>query len=114
MDRRCFMLGIALGLVSGPRTAHAQPRGKPAHVVFLANGTEAFASRWFAAFQEGLRDLGYVEGRSIAISAHYAEGESGRLPGLIAEIVRARPDIIVAAGFPALRRLKSATDTVPI
>ena len=65
-------------------------------------------------FRQGLRELGYVEGKNIVIEWRYAEGKLDRLPALAAELVRLKVDIIVTAGAPATRAAKEATATIPI
>ena len=66
------------------------------------------------AFRQGLRELGYVEGKNIVIEWRYAEGKLDRLPALAAELVRLKVDVIVTAGRIATRAAKEATDTIPI
>jgi putative ABC transport system substrate-binding protein len=66
------------------------------------------------ALQQGLRDLGYVEGQNMAIVYRYAEGKIERLPKLAAELVRLRVEVIVAGGAPAIRAAQHATRTLPI
>ena len=66
------------------------------------------------AFRQGLRELGYVEGKNIIIQFRYAEGKLDRLRDLAAELVRLKVDIIVTAGPPATRAAKEATATIPI
>jgi putative ABC transport system substrate-binding protein len=69
---------------------------------------------WYEPFAQGLRDLGYVEGRNIAFDRRYAEGKTEILPTLATELVRNQPDLILAIGTPATRAAKSATQTIPI
>jgi putative ABC transport system substrate-binding protein len=66
------------------------------------------------AFREGLRELGYVEGKNIIIEYRYGEGRMERLPGLAADLVRLKVDIIVTGGRPSTRAAKQATSTIPI
>jgi putative tryptophan/tyrosine transport system substrate-binding protein len=66
------------------------------------------------AFRQGLRDLGYVEGKNIVIESRSAEGKSERVPALAAELVRLKVDVIVTAGPQATRAVKEATATIPI
>jgi putative tryptophan/tyrosine transport system substrate-binding protein len=68
----------------------------------------------YDAFRQRLRELGYVEGKNIAIEGRYAEGQLERLPDLAAELVRLKVDVIVARGLPAARAAKEATATIPI
>ena len=66
------------------------------------------------AFRQGLRELGYVEGKNIVIEYRYAEGNLDRLPALAAELVRLKVDVIVTGGGPNTRAAKEATNTIPI
>ena len=66
------------------------------------------------AFRQGLRELGYVEGKNIVIEWRYAEGKLDRIPALAAELVRLKVDVIVTAGPTATRAAKEATTTIPI
>ena len=66
------------------------------------------------AFRQGLRELGYVEGKNIVIEWRYAEGKVDRLPALAAELMRLKVDVIVSGGSSATRRAKEATSTIPI
>ena len=67
-----------------------------------------------AAFRQGLRELGYIEGQNIQIEHRYGEGRSDRLPGIVSEFVRLNVDVIVAASIQAIREAKNATKTIPI
>ena len=78
-----------------------------------AASLSAFATRT-EAFRQGLRELGYVEGKNIIIEYRYAEGKLDRLPALAAELVRLKVDVIVTGGAPATRSAKEATRTIPI
>ena len=66
------------------------------------------------AFLQGLRDLGYIQGKNIQIEHRYAEGRSNRLPGLVAELVQLQVDVIVVGSAQAIRAAKQATKTIPI
>jgi putative tryptophan/tyrosine transport system substrate-binding protein len=65
-------------------------------------------------FVQGLREAGFVEGRNLVIDTRWAEGKPERLPALVAELLAARPDVIVTAGNPPAQAAKAATSTVPI
>ena len=116
IDRRAFVAGAALGVLAAPLARAAQPGGKLHRIGFLAAGSSADQrlQRFFQAFRSGLAELGYVEGRSIAIESRWAAGRYERLPGLAAELVRLKTDVIVTAAVPAIRAAKDATGTIPI
>jgi len=104
-------LAAALALLAAPLAAPAQQSGKTARVGILFFVTSPLLDE---AFRQGLRELGYVEGQNIAIEYRSAEGKSERLPGLAAELVRLKVDVIVAASPPATEAAKQATSTIPI
>lgn len=113
MKRRTF-LGIAAGAAACPLAALAQQGARAPKIGFLGVGSPSgFASR-LEGFRQGLRDLGYVEGKTIAIEYRWAEGHYERLPELAAELVRAKVDLIVTHATPGSLAAKHATTTVPI
>ncbi|HZM34047.1 MAG TPA: ABC transporter substrate-binding protein [Burkholderiales bacterium] len=81
---------------------------------FLGNSNPALEANLVGPFRDGLRDLGYIEGQSIAIEYRWAEGDYGRFPRLIRELIDAKVEIIVTAGTPATLALKKATTSIPI
>jgi len=93
--------------------AEAQPAAKVARIGFLSPNLTANPSMQ-EAFRQGLRDLGYVEGRNVAIEYRDAGGKVERLPALAAELVALKVDVIVAGGTPAALAAKQATTTLPI
>jgi ABC-type uncharacterized transport system substrate-binding protein len=90
-----------------------QPTNIPRVAYLGATSLTANAAR-VEAFRQGLRELGYVEGKNIVLELRSAEGEQGRLPALAAELVRLKIDIIVSAGQSVTRAAKEATTTIPI
>src|SRR5215813_3538683 len=114
MQRRAF-IGVLTGrLLAAPLAAGAQQAGKVYRIGFLGNSTAALEANLVGAFREGLRDLGYVEGRNIAIEYRWAEGKYERFPALVAELLAVKVDVIVTAGTPAAVAVKQATTTVPL
>jgi putative ABC transport system substrate-binding protein len=103
-------LRLALLLLAAPLAAGAQPAGRIARVGLLANNTGPHLQ----AFEAGLRELGYVEGRNVVIERRNANGEFSRLPALAADLVRLEPDVIVAPDPPSTRAARGATGTIPI
>jgi len=112
MQRRDF-LGVLGSAAAWPLVARAQQPEQPARIGYIGLGSAAQNVWETDALLAGLRDLGYVEGRTARIEARFAEGDEGRLPGLAAELVGLNVDIIVtvASGVPAARRV---TSTIPI
>ena len=107
------MAPFAGGLVVAPSAAEAQQAAKVARIGYLGTN-RAVAPRHVDAFLQGLRDLGYVEGRNLVIEYRDAEGKLERLPALAAELVALKVDVIVAATTPGALAAKQATKTVPI
>jgi putative ABC transport system substrate-binding protein len=107
-----FAIVVAL-TVCGARAEAQQPTKIPRIGFLIASSPSAMAPR-IDAFRQGLRELGYVEGKNIVIERRYAEGKSDQLPGLAAELVRLKVDIIVTSGPTATRPAKEATATIPI
>ena len=112
MDRRTFIGTVAGGLLAGPLMVDAQQAGKlPVVGVLINNATRSPTLR---AFEQGLRDLGYVDGKNIIIEIQSAGGKPGALPGLAAELVRRKVDIIFASGPAAISAAREATSVSPI
>ena len=99
MDRRRFLLTSLAGVVSAPLAAEAQPAGRIWRIGYVSLVSEKLEQYrpWVAAFRDGLRELGYVEGENVVIEQRYAAGHVERLPALAAELVRLKVDILVAA-----------------
>jgi putative ABC transport system substrate-binding protein len=113
MERRTFMVMLTGGIVAAPLAAEAQQAAKIARIGFLASNLAA-NPHLPEAFRQGLRDLGYVEGRNVMIEYRDAEGKSERLPALAAELVVLKVDVIVVASTPPALAAKQATKTIPI
>jgi putative tryptophan/tyrosine transport system substrate-binding protein len=111
---RLIGLAVVIALVLAPFAAEGQRAGKVPHIGYLSLLSAARDSPNMEAFHQGLRDLGYVEGKTALIDARYADGKLEILPELAAEIVRLNVDVIVAAPTPAVRAVQQATRTIPI
>ena len=94
--------------------ANAQQPAKVPRIGFLSSLSPAAVSARMDAFRQGLRELGYVEGKNIVIESRWAEGKTERLPELAAELVRLKVDVIVTGGPSVNRFAKEATVTIPI
>ena len=115
--RKCLLrTTFALALLAVPFMAGAQQLGKIPTIGYLSQQTAPAGSpyRLLEAFLEGLRELGYVEGKNIAIERRYTEGNNERLPEFVAELVRIKVDIIIAETGMATLQAKKATQTIPI
>ena len=113
MNRRNTVLAlVALG--AAPLAAEAQQAQKLPVVGFLHPGFPGVSSLTLTYLREGLRDLGYIEGETIKIEARWAHGKPETLPGLAAELVRLKVDILLATGPPSVIAAKQATGTLPI
>ena len=116
MKRRDFIKLVG-GAAAWPLAAHAQQVGKVPRIGCLSPGRSELPDPTFNmlnAFLQGLQELGYTEGQNLAIDRQYADGNSDRLRELAAELVRRKPDIIVAFSTTAARPAKQATGIIPI
>ena len=113
MRRRTFLATASGGLLAAPIAAEAQQAAKVARIGYLST-TGAASPHLPEAFRQGLRDLGYVEGRDVMIEYRDAEGKLERLRALAADLVALKVDVIVAPAYPGALAAKNATDTIPI
>ena len=108
---RC--IAVAVMLLAMAIIAEAQqPKLHRIGILFI--GTSSFYSAWIDVFRQGLKELGYIEGKNIAFEYRYAEGKADRLPALAAELVVLKVDVIVTSATPSVLALKKATSTIPI
>src|SRR5262249_27024025 len=112
MRRRDFIKGIAV-YPAWPLAASAQQAGKLPTIGFLGTTTPSGWSQWVAAFVQRLRDVGWIEGRTIALEYRWAEGRDERFVEIAAEFVQLKVDVIVTSGT-ALLAAKQATSVIPI
>jgi putative ABC transport system substrate-binding protein len=108
------ILCAAAGLLLAAPEAQAQPAVKVARIGYLSTLSANSDTANREAFRKGLAALGYVEGQNALIEARHANGNLERLPELANEIVRANPDVIVAATTPAVRAVQRATAAIPV
>ena len=112
MRRREFITLLGGAAAAWPVALRAQaiiPR-----IGFMGNSTAALEANVVGSFCDGLRELGYQEGRNIVIEYRWADGNYARFPALVAELIAAKVDVIVTAGTPAVLAVKKATTTVPV
>ena len=105
---------VALLLVVATLAADAQQPSRVYRIGILQPGPKTLPSPQIGGFREGLRDFGYVEGQNVLMEYRFAEDELDRLPGLAAELVTLKVDIIYATVTPAAQAAKNATQTIPI
>src|SRR5947209_8118877 len=113
MKRRDF-ISLLGGAAAWPVAARGQPAGKRPIVGFLGQSTPLGESERAAAFAQRLRDLGWIEGSTIAIEYRWADGLSERLAEIAAEFARLKVDVVVTGGTPAVMAAKQAMPVVPI
>src|SRR5687767_7535244 len=113
MGRKLISLLTILLLASIHFAAAQQPTKVPRIAFLSASSPSAMAGR-YEAYSQGLRELGYVEGKNIVIESRYSEEKQERVPAFAAELVRLKIDVIVTGGSIATRAAKEATVTIPI
>src|SRR6185295_19912287 len=112
VQRRDFLIAAG-ALLAAPLVAEAEQAAKVTRIGYLSHNLAA-SPHLREAFLQGLRDLGYVEGRNVVIEYRYAEGKPERLPVLAAELVALKVDVIVTVSNTTALAAKQATRTVPI
>jgi putative tryptophan/tyrosine transport system substrate-binding protein len=113
MRRREFITLIS-GAAAWPLAARAQQPAKLPTIGFLGQSTRSAASEWVAAFVQRLRELGWIENRTVAIDYRWAEGREERFAEVADEFVRLKVDVIVTSGTPQVLAAKQATSVIPI
>ena len=108
------IMAIVVAFTLCGAVATAQQAAKVSHIGYLTGSSLSVITDRTEAFRQGLRELGYLDGKNIAIEWKSAEGKFDRLPGLAAELVRIKVDIIVTTGASPTRAAKEATKTIPI
>jgi putative ABC transport system substrate-binding protein len=114
MRRIGLVVVLALGVFVRPLVGEAQQAGKVPRVGLLGTATPSLMAPWISAFRDGLRQHGYVEGQNVVIEYRWGEGKPDRFPGLVAELVRLKVDVIVTSGPHAIRAAQAGTSTIPI
>jgi putative ABC transport system substrate-binding protein len=110
MNRRVFLAAVTGGLLAGPLAVEAQQAGKVYRVAIVSWANELSDGPFLGT----LRNLGYVEGRNLAVERRSCESKNERAPEIMAEVVRLKVDVIVTAINPVTRAAKEATTSIPI
>ena len=114
MKRREFITLLGGAVAAWPLAARAQQPGRLRTIGFLGQSTRSAASEWVAAFVQRLRELGWMEGRTITIEYRWSEGREERFAEIAAELVRLKVDVILTSGTPEVLAAKQATSVIPI
>jgi putative ABC transport system substrate-binding protein len=114
VNRRAFLGWSIVAAFIAPGATEAQPPAKVYRIGFLGGSSPSGYAPHVAALHLGLRDHGYLEGKTVTLEFRWAEGQYDRLPALAAELVGLKVDIIVTQGTPAALAAKQATPTIPI
>jgi putative ABC transport system substrate-binding protein len=115
MNKKIFRLALIAFLLALSVPADAQQAGKVPRIGILAPGSSAFpTSAYHDSFRQGLRELGYIEGKNIFIEIRYAEGKQDRLSYIATELIKLKVDVIVTATRPGVLAAKNATSAIPI
>jgi len=114
VDRRAFIAVIGGGLLAAPLVAEGQQPGKVYRIGMLETRATVLNAANIDAFRQGLRELGYKEGRNLEIVYRSSDGRDQRFPGLASELVRLQVDLILTRGTPAALAAKSVTRTIPV
>src|SRR6478672_13710277 len=113
MKKKIRVLTFCAMLLAHCSTSEAQQATKVPRIGYLTGATRDGQAARIEAFRQGLRELGYVEGKNVVIEYRYAEGKLDRLPDLAGELVGLKVDVIVTVG-PASRIAMKASSTIPI
>ena len=114
MKRRYFIRLFGGAAAAWPLAARAQQPGKVPTIGYLGGGGSINQRAWVDAFVQRLRELGWIEGRTVAIEVRWAEGRNERFAEIAPEFVRLKVDLIVASTTPAVIAAKQATSVIPI
>jgi putative ABC transport system substrate-binding protein len=113
--KKLFRLLLIIAFLGAGAISEAQQPPKIPRIGYVSGpGGPNNPSPSDEAFQQGLRDLGYIAGKNILVEYRYAEGNLDRLPGLVAELVQLKVDVLFVSNLPAIRAAKEATKTIPI
>ena len=114
MKKKITVLTLCAMLFAHCSSAEAQQPTRIPRIGFVSNTTSSAVAARMEAFRQGLRELGYVEGKKIVIEYRHSEGKSDRLAGLVAELVRLKIDVLVTSGPSVTRAAKKTTSAIPI
>ena len=114
LTRRSLVLALGAAVATRPWRAPAQPSTAAPHIGYISLGSPRSNGAFLGAFKDGLRELGYVDGRNIVIDVRWAGDSPADLPRLAASLVKERPNAIIGTCIPSTRAAKEATRTIPV
>src|SRR5262249_18083391 len=114
IGRRELLVALGGAAAAWPLAARAQQPGKLPTIGFLGQSTRSATSEWTTAFVQRLRELGWIDGRNVAIEYRWGEGRDELFAQIAAEFVRLKVDVFVTAGTPQVLAAKQATSVIPI
>ena len=114
ITRRKVLLAIATTLLAMPLAGETQNARKIYRVGYLGNSSASLEPDLVEAFRQGMRDLGYIEGKNLVIEFRWAEGRYDRFASLVTDLIHLPVDVIVTAGTPGTLAAKNATKTIPV
>ena len=109
-----LVLAVCVVAAAGASEARAQATARPFRVGYIVVATPEEQAHLTRALEDGMRDLGYVEGRNVVYERRFAHGDTRRLPALAADLVRLGPDVIVTGANPVIEAVRRATTTIPV
>src|SRR5262245_59418050 len=109
-----LIVGLTLAQFVPALSAETQPPSSVRRIGFLSGNSSESTRGFVEEFRHGLRERGYVEGQNIRVEYRWADGKADRLPGLVADLISLRVELIVAVGSPSARAAHQATRTLPI
>src|SRR5258706_1194424 len=112
--RRCSLIAIGTAALARPFAAYAQRSAKVPHIGYLSTGSLETKEAFLEALKDGLRELGYVDGKNIVIDVRWAGDTASVFPQLAASLVHDKPSAIVTTCVPSTRAAKEATRTIPV
>jgi putative ABC transport system substrate-binding protein len=112
--RRKLLIAIGTGLLVLPFSSRAQKTAKTSHIGYLSAGTVETNDAFLAALRDGLRELGYIDGKNIVIDVRWAGDAAYLFPQMAASLVQDKPSAIVTTCIPSTRAAKNATGTIPV
>jgi putative ABC transport system substrate-binding protein len=114
VNRRKILVALGAGMFAAPLAAVAQPTGKVYRIGFIQTAPRKEIGHLIKALDDGLRELGYVEGRNVVFERRFADGKQERLAALAVELVKLKVDIIVTGSNPVIAAVRQATATIPV